>query len=72
LWIESVFVAKNHRGKGVYKKLYHYIQQLVTQNDSLKGIRLYVEKSNLTAQRVYEKLGMDGEHYAMYEWLKTN
>lgn len=72
LWIESVFVAKNHRGKGVYKKLYHYIQQLVAQNDSLKGIRLYVEKSNLTAQRVYEKLGMDGEHYAMYEWLKTN
>ncbi|MEQ8927299.1 MAG: GNAT family N-acetyltransferase [Fulvivirga sp.] len=69
-WIQSVYVKKEHRGKGVFKELYRYIQALVNEDPELVGIRLYVELENKAAQSVYEKLGMDGEHYKLYEWLK--
>lgn len=70
IWIQSVFIVKDYRGQGVYKKLYQYIQQLVTPESGYRGIRLYVDKTNLPAQRVYEKMGMNGEHYQVYEWMK--
>ncbi|QSE98246.1 GNAT family N-acetyltransferase [Fulvivirga lutea] len=69
-WIQSVFVKKEHRGKGIFKELYQYIQNLVKEDPELVGIRLYVERENKSAQAVYEKLGMNGEHYKLYEWLK--
>ena len=71
LWIQSVYVLPEHRGKGIYKAMYQHIQALVSKNNQLKGIRLYVEKNNHTAQKVYEKLGMTSEHYQLYEWLKN-
>ncbi len=70
LWIQSVYVAKENRGQGVYKKMYNYIKQLVENDPDLKGIRLYVDKSNETAQHTYQKIGMNGEHYTIYEWMK--
>jgi len=69
IWIQSVFIVKDYRGQGVYKKLYQYIQQLIAPESGYRGIRLYVDKTNLPAQRVYEKLGMNGEHYQVYEWM---
>lgn len=71
IWIQSVYIIKNYRGQGVYKKLYQYIQQLVTPESGYRGIRLYVDRTNLPAQSVYEKLGMNGEHYQVYEWMKS-
>ena len=70
LWIQSVYIAEGHRGKGIYKKLYDHIQQMVKSTSDLRGIRLYVDKTNKTAQQVYEKLGMNGEHYQVFEWMK--
>jgi ribosomal protein S18 acetylase RimI-like enzyme len=70
LWIQSVYVPKEHRSNGVYKKMYSYIQQLVENDPDLKGIRLYVDKTNQAAQHTYSKLGMNGEHYTVYEWMK--
>ncbi len=72
LWIQSVYIDANYRGKGVYKKLYDHIQQMVLADLELRGIRLYVDKTNQTAQSVYQKLGMNGEHYQMYEWMKKS
>jgi ribosomal protein S18 acetylase RimI-like enzyme len=72
LWIQSVYIDANYRGKGVYKKLYDHIQQMVLADLELRGIRLYVDKTNQTAQSVYEKLDMNGEHYQMYEWMKKS
>ena len=37
----------------------------------LRGLRLYVDGRNKAAQRVYERLGMDGEHYRVFEWMKA-
>ncbi len=70
LWIQSVYVPKEHRGKGVYTALYDFIKQMVTHDPDMTGIRLYVDKTNQPAQQVYKKLGMDGEHYATFEWMK--
>jgi len=70
LWIQSVFVLPEHRRKGVYSKLYEYIKEQVLKNSGLKGIRLYANKSNEEAQKVYQKMGMTPDHYVTYEWLK--
>lgn len=70
LWIHSVYVKPENRKSGVYKKLYQHLKQMVEEASDLRGLRLYVDKSNMNAQKVYETLGMSGEHYHLYEWLK--
>ena len=69
-WIQSVYVLPAYRGKGIYKKMYGHLKELVDNDEKLLGLRLYVEKNNTNAQKVYAKLGMDGEHYQMFEWFK--
>ena len=70
LWIQSVYVVPEERGRGVYRALYEHLRRRVEADSDLKGIRLYVDKGNTAAQRVYERLGMTREHYEMFEWLK--
>lgn len=70
LWIHSVYVIPSRRGKGVYGKLYRHVQDWVKSKPTeYRGIRLYVDKRNENAQKVYEKLGMNGEHYHLFEWM---
>lgn len=71
LWIQSVYIDEKFRGQGVFRKLYTHIQKLVNRDQGLKGIRLYVDKKNEEAKGVYQRLGMNGEHYLVYEWMKT-
>jgi len=70
LWIHSLYVIPEVRGKGVFKKMYLNLEKQVEQSPELVGIRLYVDKRNKSAQKVYEKLGMNKHHYELYEWLK--
>ena len=70
LWIQSVYVLKEHRGKGIFNKMYQHLKSMVVNSDEYLGLRLYVDKTNINAQKVYDKMGMDGEHYKMYEWFK--
>ena len=72
LWIQSVFVETNHRGKGAYKALYAHVKSMVQNDPNYTGIRLYVDKSNQRAKAVYSNLGMNGDHYELYEWMKEN
>lgn len=65
-WIQSVYVHPEYREKGVYKNLYNHTVTLAAR-ESVKEIRLYVEKENKLAQDVYEKLGMNVSHYKLYE-----
>lgn len=69
-WIQSVYVVSEFRRKGVYRILYEHVKSWVLSNDNYRGIRLYVEKDNLVAQEVYKAMGMDGEHYKLFEWMK--
>ena len=70
LWIQSVYVLNEYRRKGVYRNMYSHIKQLVMDNPNLNGIRLYADKSNLTAHKTYQELGMSPDHYITFEWLK--
>jgi GNAT superfamily N-acetyltransferase len=69
IWIQSVYIIPTYRGQGVFKKMYEHIQRMVTPESSYRGIRLYVDKTNLTAQKVYARLGMNGDHYHVFEWM---
>ena len=69
-WIQSVFVAREARRKGVYAGLYEYLQGLANASPDIRGIRLYVDLRNKPAQEVYTRLGMNGEHYRLFEWMK--
>lgn len=68
-WIQSVYVSKEHRGREVYGTMYRYLQEEVSKRADIKGIRLYVDKRNPKAAAVYERYGMNGEHYQLYEWM---
>ena len=46
------------------------MKALAELEPSVRGLRLYVDKRNDKAKKVYEALGMNGEHYALYEWMK--
>lgn len=69
LWIQSLYIVPEFRAQGLFKLMYQYLQQKVAKDDSLKGIRLYVDKTNTKAAQVYKAIGMSDEHYTFFEWL---
>jgi len=70
LWIHSLYIIPQARGREVFKKLYLNLKKQVEQSSELMRLRLYVDKRNKSAQEVYQKLGMNKHHYELYEWLK--
>ena len=66
-WIQSVYILPRERGRGVYRLLYEFVKERAESQKDVCGFRLYVEKENERAQKVYEKLGMQSSHYLMYE-----
>jgi GNAT superfamily N-acetyltransferase len=69
IWIHSLYVIPEVRRKGVFKQLYVHLRHMVETDDDLKGLRLYVHRDNTLAQSAYQSLGMDGDHYRMFEWM---
>jgi len=70
LWIHSVYVPEKYRTHGVFKKLYLHLKEMVQNSNDLRGLRLYVDKTNERAQKVYERLDMNADHYSLFEWMK--
>lgn len=69
-WIQSVWVEEAWRQKGVYATMYGHVRDLAEGDDGVAGIRLYVDRRNTRAQQVYRRLGMNGDHYLTFEWMK--
>ena len=69
-WLQSVYVSQSHRRLGVFAKMYTHIIELIKGDPSIGGLRLYVDKQNHQAQKVYHALGMNGDHYTVFEWMK--
>ena len=69
-WIQSVYTIPEFRRRGVYAALYQHIRAQVEPQPDIRGIRLYVDTRNVGAQQVYARLGMEGEHYKVFEWMK--
>jgi len=71
IWIHSVYVMPEYRKQGIFKEMYAFLKKLVSENANYKGLRLYVDKTNTNAMKVYESLGMNGDHYVLFEWMKS-
>ena len=66
-WIQSVYVAAEHRRQGVYQALHSHVAALAQATPGVVGLRLYVERGNAAAQRTYRAMGMADAGYDIYE-----
>jgi len=69
-WLQSVYVIESHRKKGVFKMMYENLINIIRLDPQIVGLRLYADKTNTRALKVYEAMGMDGSHYTVFEWMK--
>ena len=72
LWIQSLYVIPEKRHRGLFKKLYAHVQELVNRSEEYAGLKLYVAKENIQAREVYKRVGMTKSHYQLFEWNKYN
>ncbi len=70
LWIHSVYVIPSARRRGIFRTMYENLKTTVEQSADLRGLRLYVERENERAQKTYTAMGMDGNHYKLFEWMR--
>jgi len=67
-WFQSVYVIPGYRRKGVFRMMYDHVKK-EGMEQGIAGLRLYVESENIRAQKTYEAMGMNGQHYRMFEWM---
>ena len=66
-WIQSVYVRKECRKQGVFRRLYQEIEQRAKADPGVVGIRLYVDRDNRPAQEAYRSAGMEEARYTLFE-----
>jgi ribosomal protein S18 acetylase RimI-like enzyme len=66
-WIQSVYIAPEHRRKGVFRALYDAVRNRAMQDPEVCALRLYVEHANRAAQATYRALGMHDTGYLVFE-----
>lgn len=65
-WVQSVYVQKEWRKKGLFTKLLDEIRKKA-RLQGVAFLRLYAHKDNRSALHVYEKTGWDQEPYLFYQ-----
>ena len=66
-WIQSVYVKPEARRQGVFKALYKHIHKEARRRPEICGLRLYVEKNNNVARKIYTDLGIRHSDFLMHE-----
>ncbi|MCI0795101.1 MAG: GNAT family N-acetyltransferase [Chloroflexi bacterium] len=66
-WIQSVYVSAEYRRQGIYRTLHSYVLAEARRQGDVCGLRLYVDRDNSVAQRVYSGLDMQQARYDMFE-----
>lgn len=66
-WIQSVYVIPSARRQGVFRALFHTIQDQARSARNVCGLRLYVEQNNGQALSTYQQLGMGPTPYRVLE-----
>jgi GNAT superfamily N-acetyltransferase len=65
-WVQSVYVPPEVRRLGIFRVLYEHVREEARRSGAC-GLRLYVDNGNTRAQQVYAALGMNGDHYRVFE-----
>lgn len=55
IWIEEIYISPSHRGKGLGKEFFTYLQ--AAYGGAVSRFRLELEPDNEKAQRLYERIG---------------
>ena len=71
-WIQSVYIHRDWRRKGVFTALYRHVESLAAATPGVIGLRLYVEDNNVRAQQTYAALGMVNPNYRVMEAVFGN
>lgn len=66
-WLQSVFVDRHWRDKGVFRSLLEKIRADAVADTQVIGLRLYMEHDNASARATYEKLGFVEAGYEVLE-----
>lgn len=67
-WFQSVYVPPMWRRRGVFRAMHKAVTHQARAAGA-GGIRLYVDRTNHRAAKTYADLGMDDQHYALFETL---
>ena len=65
-WLQSVYTAPDHRGRGVFRKLCGWVAEEAGRNGC--RLRLYVERDNARAIAAYKALGFRRSGYDVMEF----
>ena len=65
-WLQSVYVEPGARRQGVFRALHAEAARRAARGGAC-GLRLYVERRNVRAQRTYRAFGMRETHYKLFE-----
>jgi GNAT superfamily N-acetyltransferase len=66
-WVQSVYVAAAARRQGVFRALFHHVEDAARDEAGVVGIRLYVERDNRAAHETYQRLGLVWTSYLVME-----
>ncbi|MBM4134661.1 MAG: GNAT family N-acetyltransferase [Nitrospira sp.] len=66
-WIQSVYVHPDWRRQGVYRAMHRHVLREAKDRKNVCGVRLYVEKDNQEAQKVYQRVGLLPSAYQVFE-----
>jgi GNAT superfamily N-acetyltransferase len=59
--------SREYRKRGIYRALHEWVEREARKRPDVCGLRLYVDRHNLTAQQVYERMGMKRSRYDFFE-----
>jgi GNAT superfamily N-acetyltransferase len=65
-WLQSIYIPKSWRKKGVFKKLLKTIKERAIKN-KVDTLRLYVYSNNINAKKVYNQVKMIKKSYDFYQ-----
>ncbi len=65
-WLQSVYIDKSWRRKGVFTQLFEAIKKTARKNN-VDVLRLYVYNSNSGAKQTYMASGMQEKAYSIYQ-----
>lgn len=66
-WLQSVYVAAECRGQGVFRQLLDHAKDTLRQQADVVCLRLYVERDNHSAIETYHRLGFQDPGYRVLE-----